>query len=210
MATQTKSEAALPELAIELEPLRWIEAEIHIVGETPLIPHRWSAKARAMMLSKQQGKAARKLPPKEAEREAYDATYWLGDQPAMPAVAFKAAIADAARYFERRVSIELLKRVVRVQGEGPDQLVPIVGDVSIREDTPRNASGTADLRYRNQIWPWSTTLKIRALADALTPSAIVAIVDASGTGGVGDWRPSSPKSRSGTFGTYRVTQDEGR
>jgi len=29
-------------------------------------------------------------------------------------------------------------------------------------------------------------------------------VDAGGNGGVGDWRPSAPKSLTGTFGRYEV------
>lgn len=211
MTTKTSSgngasaDVALPAVAIELQPLSWETIEIPIVGVTPLIPHRWSEKARRLMLDSQQGKATPKKAPKDPAQDAADATYWLPDgRLGMPAVAFKGATADAARYFDKRVSIELLKRIIRVHGEGPEQLVPIDGEFAMFEETPRNSGGTADLRYRNKVWPWSATLRIKYLSAVFTAASVVAVVDAGGAGGVGDWRPSSPKSRTGTFGCYEV------
>lgn len=190
---------------LTLTRLRRNTAIIPIEGRTPLIPHRWSEKARRMMLDKQQGKAVEKKAPKNPEQEAHDATYWLADgRPGMPATAFKAAIADAARYFDG-LTIVTVKQSVFVVGEGTDQLVAIDGDISMREDMPRNATGVADLRYRNQIHPWTADLEIEYLASALTAEAVIALVDAAGNGGVGDWRPSAPKSKSGTYGRWQVT-----
>lgn len=190
--------------AIDLKPLNRVRMDVDIVGVTPLIPHKWSEKAKRMMLAKQQGEATPKKAPKVPEDEAYAATYWLQDgRPGMPAVAFKAAIADAARYFEG-VTMVQLKQAVFVHGEGADQLVPITGEISMREDTPRNASGVADLRYRNQIWPWSATLSVEFIESVITKSSVVALIDAGGNGGVGDWRPSAPKSKTGTFGRFQV------
>lgn len=182
---------------------------IPIIGQTPLIPHRWSDKAKRMMLDKQQGKAVTKKAPKSPEDEAHAATYWLEDgSPGMPATAFKSAIADAARHFDG-VTMVMLKQSVFVIGEGTEQLIPIAGELTMREDMPRNATGVADLRYRNQIWPWSATLVIDFVASAITVEALIALVDAAGLGGVGDWRPSSPKSKSGTFGRWTVTGELG-
>jgi hypothetical protein len=193
--------------AITLSPLRQETLEVPILGVTPLIPHRWSEKAKRMMLQAQQGKARQKKEPKDPAQEAADATYWLPDgRPGMPATAFKAAIAGAARHFEG-VTMTMLKECVFVIGEGAEQLVAVEGEITMREDTPRNASGVADLRYRNQIWPWSTTLTIEFLKSQLTSEAVVALVDAAGFGGVGDWRPSAPKSKTGTFGRFHVGGD---
>lgn len=192
---------------LHLERLRRETAVIGIEGQTPLIPHRWSEKARRMMLDKQQGKAVANKAPKSPKDEAHAATYWLDDgRPGMPATAFKAAIADAARHFDG-IAIVTVKQSVFVVGEGDDQLVPIDGTVSMREDMPRNANGVADLRYRNQIFPWRADLEIEYVASAITPGALVALVDAAGLGGVGDWRPSAPKSKSGTYGRWHVGGD---
>lgn len=189
---------------LTLERLRRSTVTILIEGQTPLIPHRWSEKARRLMLDKQQGKAVANKKPKSPEDEARDATYWLDDgRPGMPATAFKAAIADAARHFDG-LAIVTVKQSVFVVGEGPDQLVPIDGPMQMREDMPRNSNGVADLRYRNQIFPWAAELEIEYVESALTPDALVALVDAAGLGGVGDWRPSAPKSKSGTYGRWQV------
>lgn len=192
--------------AITLTRLKVNTAIVPIQGKTPLIPHKWSEKAKRLMLDKQQGKAVAKKAPKSPEQEAHAATYWMpdGKTPGMPATAFKSAIADAARHFDG-VAIVTVKQSIFVTGEGVDQLVPIIGDITMREDMPRNATGVADLRYRNQIYPWSAELEIEYLASALTVDAILALVDAAGNGGVGDWRPSAPKSKSGTFGRWQVT-----
>lgn len=98
------------------------------------------------------------------------------------------------------------KLLFYVAGQGPEQLVPIDGDITMREDTPRNANGQPDLRYRNQVSGWSATLRITFLASKINAESIVALVNAAGVGGVGDWRPSSPKSSTGTYGTWEVAE----
>lgn len=198
--------SATTDVPVTLKRLERKTVEVRIEGVSPLIPHKWSEKAKRMMLDKQQGRAVEKKAPKDPSKEAADATYWLPDgTPGMPATAFKAATADAARYFDG-VAIVQVKQALFVVGEGPDQLVPITGDIQMREDTPRNASGVADLRYRNQIWPWSATLTVEYVASAFTTDAVITLIDAGGNGGVGDWRPSAPKSKTGTYGRYRVVE----
>lgn len=201
-----------PELNAAPITLRRLEdalIEVAIVGLSPVIPHRWSEKALGLMRAKQFGtgvRAARE--PKNPEEEAAAATYWLPDgRPGMPATAFKAALVDACRFFDG-LPMTAARQIVHVDGEGPDQLVPIAGTLSMREDTPRNSTGVVDLRYRNQINDWSAVLRIRFVPSRIDANSVVALVDAAGRGGVGDWRPSSPKSKTGTFGTWRVSSEE--
>lgn len=191
---------------IQLERLKRARIEVDVVGRSPLIPHRWSQKALQMMRNKQFGLPATRPEPKNPQEEAEQATYWLDEahtRPGMPATAFKAAMADSARYFNG-LTIVGLKRALFVEGEGDDQLVEVFGELTMREDTPRNATGVADLRYRNMIWPWRARLTVVYLESMITAESVVAVVDAAGNSGVGDWRPSSPKSNSGTFGTFEV------
>lgn len=190
---------------ITLQPLAVVTYEIPIIGITPLIPHKWGAKALRMMRESQSGpKVKAKREPKVAEQEAEDATYRLADgRPGMPATAFKAAIADAARFFDG-ITIVQAKQTFFVEGEGAEQLVAIEGDSYIREDTPRNATGVADLRYRRCFTDWSTSLRVTFVTSAIDLSSVLSLVNAAGLGGVGDWRPSSPKSKSGTFGRFAV------
>lgn len=192
---------------IHLRRLEKVTSIVEIEGLTPLIPHKWSEKAKRMMLDKMQGKANPKKEPKDPEKEAFDSAYWLDDgRMGIPATAFKGAIADAARFFDKTITIEMLKRAIWIQGEGAENLVAIEGPYEVFEATPRNSGGTADLRYRYRLWPWHTVLEITYVKSMLTAEALIALVDAAGLNGVGDWRPSSPKSKTGTFGAFRVKE----
>lgn len=190
---------------IKLERIERQIVEIGIVGVSPLIPHNWSEKARRLMREAQSGttvKAARE--PKNAQEEAEASLYRLTDgRPGMPSTAFKAAIIGAVRLFQG-ITLVQTKSAVFVRGEGVDQLVAIEGDKTLREDMPRNANGNVDLRYRYAFFPWRATLVVEFSSALLDASSVVNLVDAAGDGGVGDWRPSAPKSHTGTFGRFQV------
>lgn len=181
--------------------------QVPIIGLSPLIPHRWSEKAKRQMRDKQTAptKARERLEAKEISAEAEASLYRLADnRPGMPATAFKAATTAAARFYGKDVTLVSLKAALFVVGEGDEQLVPIIGDMTMREDTPRNTGGGADLRYRYSFWPWSAVLNIQYLPAVIDRDSVVNLVDAGGNGGVGDWRPSAPKSLTGTYGRYTV------
>ena len=63
-------------------------------------------------------------------------------------------------------------------------------------------SGTADLRYRAEYFPWSADVYVNFVPSLLSPDSVLALVDAAGLGGIGEWRPS--KAKTGIFGTFRV------
>lgn len=194
---------------ITLTRIKRESVQVPIVGTTPLIMHNWSEKAKALMLEAQQSTkaGARKVrEPKDPVADYEAAHYRLEDgRPGMPSVAFKAAITEAARFF-RGVHMTTLKSSITVIGVGRDQLVPIIGNVRMREDTPRNATGVCDLRYRPEFYPWKATLHVEYMPHMIDVESIFALVDAAGANGVGDWRPSSPKSKTGTYGRWEVTE----
>lgn len=188
-----------------LKRLQRVEIEFQIIGLSPLIVNRWSEKAKAMMLEKQTTSARAPKDPKNPALNYEASKYKLADgRDGFPAVSFKAAIVHGARLFDGITQVAI-KQTVVVQGEGDQQLVPLdYGEVTMREDTPRNASGVADLRYRAQYWPWAATLRVRTISGQLDESSLAALVDAAGIGGVGEWRPTSPKSATGTYGTFQI------
>ena len=190
---------------ISLKRLSRVVYEIPVRGTSPLIVNRWSEKAKAMMLEAQQSTARPKKEPKDPVANFEASKYMLEDgRHGFPATGFKAAIVHAARMFEGVTQVGL-KQIILVEGEGPEQLVPIdFGEVTMREDTPRNASGVADLRYRAQYHPWSALLRVRTVAGQIDEASLIALVDAAGVGGVGEWRPTSPKSATGTYGTFEI------
>lgn len=179
--------------------------KVPIRGTAPLIVHRWDEKAKQMMLNAQQSKTRVKKAPKDPEADFQASRYRIDDdRDGFPSVGFKAAIINAVTLFDGLTKVAV-KQSLSVIGEGPDQLVPIEADAPImREDCVRVGMGTADLRYRASYYPWSATLEVRYIERLVTEGSVLALVDAAGHGGVGEWRPSAPKSLTGTFGTFEV------
>lgn len=193
--------------SFKLRRLDRVVFEVPIKGTTPLIVNRWSEKAKEQMLQAQQTKARTKKTPKDPVENFEASRYRFHDgRDGFPAVSFKAAIVHATRLFDGITQVQV-KQTVIVLGEKGGDLVPIeFGTVTMREDTPRNANGVADLRYRAQFWPWSAVLHVRVVRGQFDHESVLALVDAAGIGGVGEWRPTSPKSATGAFGTFEVTE----
>lgn len=194
--------------AITLTRLEDAMVEIRIVGLTPIIPGKWSEKAKMMMPGHPAAEALgrTKKGVRKPEEEAESRVYRLPDgRPGVPATAYKAAMVSACRFFARPTMTEA-KLLFFVEGTGPNQLVPLEHEEPpiLREDTTRNATGVADLRYRYAFYPWAATLRIRYTPSSISASSVAALLDAAGRVGVGEWRPGSPKSATGTYGTWRA------
>lgn len=183
---------------IEILPLDVGTLMLEIIGDSPLITHAWSEKAKGQMRDKQQGRAQNRKEPKNPQAEFEAAFHRLPDgRPGFPALGFKAAAVAAARQLDG-VQMTFLRGAFHVPGD----LVPIeAGNVTMREDTVRVGMGVADLRYRPEFWPWSTVLPIRYNRRALTVERIVHLFNQGGFSvGVGEWRPE----RDGNFGMFHV------
>lgn len=191
--------------AINLSRIERETVSVIVQGTAPLIVHRFDEKAKQMMLEAQQTKTRAKKEAKDPIACFEASRYRLEDgRDGFPAVGFKAAIVGAARTFDG-ISMVQVKQLIRVRGEGSQQLVPLIAPEPImREDVVRVGMGTADLRYRAQFWPWSVELLVDYIPSQISVESIVALVDAGGIGGVGEWRPSSPKGATGSYGTWEV------
>lgn len=202
---ETPEVMEVPADPIRLQPIKLQTVELAVVGVTGLIVHRFDEKAKRIMLEAQQTRGTRaKKEPKDPEGDYKRSLYRLPDgREGFPAPGFKAAIVGACRHFDG-ISMVQAKQALIVLGEGPEQLTPIFGTSKLREDAVRVGMGTADLRYRGHYDPWGTVLTIRFMPSVLDTSSIVALVNAAGFGGVGEWRPSAPKSSTGSFGMFQV------
>lgn len=197
---------------VRLERVRREIVVVDIKGTAPLIVHRWSEKARREMLDKQQG---RKTPKAVKDPVAdYEASMYRFEDGGygFPVGAFKAAtVKGGGRVFGKAVKMTELRQVFTfiADGIGTDdtQLVRISGTPRMREDMVRlNGIGAPpDIRYRAEFPDWSATLRIEFIPSVIDVESVVALVDAGGTNGVGEWRPE----KSGTYGTYEVL-DAGR
>jgi len=190
---------------IELTPPKISTVKIPIIGVTPLITHNWSEKAKRQIADKQGGKAVAKKAPKIPEEDYEGAFYRFEDgRPGFPASGFKAAIVGGARMFDG-IPMTKLKVAVRVEAEDASGLVEIKGSApKMREDMVRLETGVADIRYRPEFTEWHATLTITFNESMLSQEQLVNLVNAAGFGGVGEWRPSAPRSASGSYGCFRV------
>jgi hypothetical protein len=99
------------------------------------------------------------------------------------------------------------KLAIFVEGEQNakgETLVRIEGEPQMREDMVRLETGVADIRHRGWFPTWRAVLTITANTNILSRAKLYNLVNAAGMGGVGEWRPSAPKSASGSYGRFRV------
>lgn len=188
--------------ALVLTPIRRETVQIDIQGTAPLIVHAWSAKSRQMMLDGMQGKKSVKT-IRDPLADFQESQYRLFDGGhGFPTLAFKAATVGAARYFSGITMTQLRQNMHFISDEIETGLTRLhVDEPIMREDTVRVGMGKADLRYRAEYRRWGATLTIAYLPSVISLDSIVALVEAGGMGGVGEWRPE----RDGAFGTYEVT-----
>lgn len=192
---------------IELPRLDIRTIKVRIVGDAPLITHKWSEKAKKEMLDKQMGKASAGKEPKNPERDYQESAYVI--TPAakgkafeasvfgFPAIAFKSAAVTACTSLGKSITKVAARQAFHVIGE----LVVIEGTPTMREDMVRVGQGTADIRYRAEFTEWACTLCIRYNARVLSDEQIVNMLNTAGFAvGVGEWR----SEKDGSFGLFHV------
>lgn len=206
---------------IEIKPIKEERVKIRIVGDTPLIMHAWSEKAKRMMLEAQMGKAkGKKKEAKNPVEDFINSMYWLTDMPAeMTEDAFYDAISNGARFgfpvtAIKQAAISAAYRMgwskdkMSLRGaffiDGTDgDMVEIHSDVpEMREDMVRVGMGTSDIRYRGEFKNWYADLVIRYNTNGQhSLENIINIINAGGyICGIGEWRPE----KDGQFGTFHV------
>ena len=206
---------------IEIKPIQIKKATIHIVGDTPLIMHAWSEKAKREMLEKQM--KVTKTKAKTAKNPVEDfirSMYWLSPMPEeMTEEAFNEAIQNGARFgFPvtgfKQAAISAAYRMgwskdkASLRGAffidcDDDQMIEIKSDPPImREDMVKLLGQTADIRYRGEFRNWSADLTISFNENGqYTLEQIINIINAGGyVCGVGEWRPE----RDGQFGMFHI------
>lgn len=214
MATTTngKAQKAVPTIPameapqIEIDRINAETLRVPIVGTSPLIVHRFSEKAKRIMLDAMQGRKS----PKEAKNpEAeYEAAFYRFEDggTGLPSIAFKGATIGGARFYSG-ITMTALRQFLFFRGEvGLDgqQLFRLEGEPRMREDVVRVNRGGSDLRYRPEYPEWRTVLTVVYVKSALTRNSVLSLIDAGGMGvGVGEWRPE----KGGDFGCYAIDQD---
>jgi|SRR5262245_20647134 len=203
------------------EPSKLMHFHLWLVGETPLIVHAWSQKAKLAMLS-DQVKATKSGREKRDPVADYEASlYEMGDgNYGFPAMGIKNAIVSAAHkdrgvprsQVERAlwVDADMVRVMPAMAGAICDMpLVRIYGSApEMREDMVRIGAGLnkkANLAYRAQFTDWAIRISGRLNASILSTDALGFLITESGmSAGIGEWR----NERKGFFGAYRIATAE--
>lgn len=189
MATTKKQQSESAQI-ITIKPIKTVTTEITIVGDTPLVIHAWSEKAKKEMLEAQQ--KAKKDKKAKAIRDPFaefmDALYWVTPKPKESTPeAFEEAIANGAKFGFPVIAIKLaalaacyragiipnqvgmkthffLNAAEGISQDNGLELAVIDTDEPpvLREDMVKigGISKTADLRYRPAFNNWKMRLKV--------------------------------------------------
>ena len=213
-----KNEAAI----IEIKPINIVTTTVRIAGDTPLIMHRWSEKAKRMILEKQMKKT--KSSAKEAKNPVEDfieSVYWMEGKPSeyteeafdeacrngarfgFPVTAIKQATISSAYRNGITKDMASLRGAFFIAGEGSELLAEVKGCVpTMREDMVRVGMGVADIRFRGEFANWYMDLQVSYNANgAYTLDQIINLINVGGFScGIGEWRPE----KDGNYGMYHV------
>lgn len=204
------------ELSITIPAIDIRTITIRIAGDSPLIVHKWSEKAKREILAKQMKRAKTKgHDAKDPVRDFIESLYWLDGEPeekteegftraiqngarfGFPAVAFKAAAVAAGYRSGVTPNKVSMNAAFHIDGE----LVEIHGIPEMREDMVRVGMGTADIRYRGEFKDWWALFPVRYNAAAISAEQLVNLFNLGGFAcGLGEWRAE----RGGCFGAFHV------
>lgn len=206
---------------VEIRPLDMRTTTLTIVGETPLIMHAWSEKAKKQMLDAQMGKAKGKQKDKKNPVEDFiNSMYWLTEKPTeyteeafeeacrngakfgFPVTALKQAAISASFRMGWSKDKMSLRGAFFIDG-GYGEFMEIRADKPVmREDMVKVGMGTADLRYRGEFRNWSAAFNLRYDANGqYSLDSIINMINAGGTVcGIGEWRVE----RDGQNGMFHV------
>jgi hypothetical protein len=185
---------------IELPPLRLETVRLKLVGDSPLIVHAWSEKAKKAMLDVHMKRAKQPKQAKDPEAD-YEACFYRTDSGAygFPAIGVKAAMISACRFADMKMTEA--RGAFHIDGE----MLEIIGEPTMREDMVRVGMGKPDIRYRPEFQEWTIIAPIKFNSSVISAEQIANLINIAGFGvGIGEWRPE----RNGQYGRFHVAGDE--
>ncbi len=190
---------------------------IWIVGDTPLITHAWSQKAKLEMLQKQVKASRAGKDARDPQADFVSSLYEMGDGTyGFPATGVKNCILSAAhkdKGIARSavmsalwIDAQMIRTRPALAGAVCDMpLVRIIGgDPEMREDMVKIGGGLnkiANLAYRGQFTVWAMKISGRFNASVITAENLAFLIQESGmASGLGEWR----NERKGMFGAFHL------
>lgn len=213
--------------AVRVPKLKILKTGIVLIGDNPVIVHNWSKKAEKQLLDGMTGEPSAGKEPKDPVAEFFGSLYVNeSGEYCIPAVNFKAAAVSASNDVE--LVMTEMRRAFHVNGELVKIDAPPLAakhftewdekykgklakahkqGASMRRDFVRLPNGRTDIRFRACFPIWSVQLEVKYNEAVISIGQLIGLFEAAGFGcGVCEWRPSSPKVKSGSFGTWHVSR----
>lgn len=212
-------EVKSPRKELKIKPPNWETAIFDIVGTSPLVICRFSAKAhRQIKEAQESGQQTRKGKKREAKnfQEAYEGAFYTAPDGwhGINALSFRNAMISACKttgFFQSYAKISLF---VEADGYDKEDGMPLVritkGKPRYTEHPARNKSGGADLRVRPMWNEWGCKLRVRYDADLFTLEDIANLLMRAGIGGVGEGRYNSKDSAGMGWGMFEIAGTEAK
>lgn len=207
------------EIAV-IQPANIKRIIIPIKGTAPFVQHKFSEKAKEMMITtmttpKAERKSKSTRPPRDFDEEYEQAQHkteegWVG----IPCVAFRAAMIDACRTCGIVMTRAKMSLFVIPDGIDKAEGTPLVRLYSKKAPEKhtglvRLETGVADVRMRPMWREWAAKVTIEYDADMITGESVYNLLDRAGRQiGVGEGRPFSKNSVGQGWGTFVVVTDE--
>lgn len=187
---------------IELPALRIQTLSLMLIGDSPLIVHAWSEKAKRQMLDKQMKRATKAKEAKDPEAD-YEACFYRTETGGygFPAIGVKAAMVSACRFVAMKMT------EARGAFHIDCEMLSVHGEPRPREDMVRVGMGVADIRYRPEFPDWRIPVNIKFNAGVISAEQIANLLNTAGFAiGIGEWRPE----RNGSYGRFHVAGENDR
>lgn len=194
---------SIPEIKIK-------EANITIIGDSSLIIHKFSEKAKAEILNKQMKKAKAAKEAKMPFLDFIQSLHWMTEMPETEGKneeelqkIFEKALKDGAKFGFPTTGIKqsaisaayrggLAKNKVSLQGAFhiKGELAEIQGELTMREDYCKIPMGGADVVYRGEFKEgWTSTFTVMYDEGVISLEQIIQMINLGGFSvGIGEWR----------------------
>lgn len=195
------------------------QAVFTITGTAPLVIHRFSAKAKNMMLDKmKEGSTAKKGKKREPldEKATFNASRYISKEgwDGLNAASIRCAMISACRLVGFKMT--LAKLSVFVVADGVDKLEPqfqliriLNAKAEMQQDIARVETGQAYVCIRAAYHGWKAKVKIRYDADQFTIADISNLLARVGEQvGLGEGRADSKNSAGMGWGSFVISNGE--
>ena len=192
---------------------------VWVVGDSPLITHAWSHKAKQEMLAKQVKATKGGRKERKPKEDFYEALYVMEEGKniadgvyGFPVTGFKNALLNAA-HKDRGIAktdamkaiffhAQMTKLMPALAGAICDMpLTRIYGSPPEMREDPVRMSGVANFAFRPQFTNWAVLLLGELNTSICTTEAFAMLIESAGReSGVGDWR----NEKRGFFGYFHM------